>query len=87
MRMTTTEWMLLLLFFTSPLASGKSKKTISVFKQLQIYPYKPVYGLPDDECQHPAYRAEFTRCEEDQRKRWHITVDDYVSVSLFIRYQ
>nr|XP_046909169.1 uncharacterized protein LOC124490673 [Dermatophagoides farinae] len=52
-------------------------KPISIYKQLQLYPYKPVYGLPDNDCQQPAFRAEFDRCEEEQRKRWRITVDDY----------
>lgn len=55
-------------------------KPISIYKQLQLYPYKPVYGLPDNDCQQPAFRAEFDRCEEEQRKRWRITVDDYVSM-------
>lgn len=67
---------LFLIFFPSKI---ESKKTIKLLKELQLHPYKPVYGLPYDDCLQPEFRVEFNHCEEQQRKRWNIKLDDYVS--------
>nr|XP_027201939.1 uncharacterized protein LOC113795902 [Dermatophagoides pteronyssinus] len=44
---------------------------------VKLFPYKPIYGLPEGVCQNAKYHTAFINCEYDMRKRWEITIDDF----------
>ena len=47
-------------------------------KSMHRFPYKPIYGLPDNLNCTNDLRKKFNECEDDASETWSITIDEYV---------
>nr|XP_027200259.1 uncharacterized protein LOC113794339 isoform X3 [Dermatophagoides pteronyssinus] len=46
-------------------------------KSMHRFPYKPIYGLPDNLNCTNDLRKKFNECEDDASETWSITIDEY----------